>query len=996
MTSTIRTFVLTLTLFLTAIGIRTHAQSSLEPFAPSAQAALWVEETLAKMSAEERIGQLFMVAAYSNRDEKHYKEIERLIRDYHIGGLIFFQDVASRQLELTNRYQHQAKIPLLIGFDGEWGLSMRLKNTQKFPRQMTLGAIQDNEHIYKMGAAIARQCKRMGIHVNFAPVIDVNVNPANPVIGMRSFGENKYNVSDKGMAYMDGLQDNGVLACGKHFPGHGDTDVDSHKDLPTILHSRERMDSIELYPFKQLIADSLASIMVAHIHIPAYDTAKNTATTLSHNVVTDLLKKEMGFQGLIFTDALNMKGVSKYYEPGETDLKALLAGNDVLLFPLDVGKAVHQIQKALRKGTLTSADIDDHVRKILYAKHKAGLAKYKDLNPKNLYQELNSADDEALIYDLYKSALTVVKDQHNWLPIKETSNDTLASLSFYAPGKQEELKLMRDKLDFYAPFQHYDVNKKFINEKELDELLNKVKNKKHIIITWHGTSRKSKDQRELELLKSRVVEKIAPTTKMTFVLFGNPYALKSVQHFSSVICAYENNKYTLAIVPQLIFGAIGANGRLPVSPSNRIKAGEGLTKQAIGRVGFAPPELVEVNSSMLKKIDEIAFEAIKTEATPGCQIMVLRQGKIIYEKNMGHYTYDRTKKIDYKSIYDVASVTKVVATMQAVMKLYEEGKLDIDKKMKDYFPELKGSNKENMILREIMAHQAGLYPYLVHWRRGWDTEKEALDSLFFRKETISGQFEIKVADSLYVRNDIRDSIWKWTVDSELIKKDKKTNKYPYKYSDLGFYIMKRLVEQISGEPLEDYLRKHFYGPMGLRTLTYLPLLHYDKSLICPTENDELFRKQLLQGYVHDPGAAMMGGVAGHAGIFSNARELSKILQMHLWNGTYAGKKYFNTGTLSFFTKRQYDENRRGIGWDKCQPEGKGPTGEYCSLNTYGHSGFTGTGVWVDSDYDLIYIFLSNRVYPDANNKKLLKTDVRTRVQDVIYEAILEQEQVKMN
>lgn len=947
----------------------------------------WVESSLDAMTLDEKIGQLFMVAAYTNRDEAHVKEIDALIRDYHIGGLIFFQDDAQRQAELTNHYQLLAKTPLMIGIDGEWGLAMRLKYTPKFPRQMTLGATRDPAKVYQMGKTIARHCSRLGIHVNFAPVVDVNVNKNNPVIGTRAFGEERELVSQLGLAYMHGMQDHGVLACAKHFPGHGDTDMDSHLDLPTISHDRMRLDSIELYPFKKLMADSLASIMVAHIHVPAYDNAHHRATTLSHYVVTDLLRDELGYEGLVFTDALNMQGVSKYYHPGETDLLALLAGNDVLLFSMNVPKAIHQIKKALKKGLISKEELDTHVRRILMAKYTAGLHKSVPIAEENIYTDLNTPKVDAQIFDLYRSAITLAKNEVDCLPINEIPRDSIVSISFYANGDENEQHKFQDAIDLYAPCHHLSINKARMTPRTLLDDLDKIKKAKYLIIGWFDVNRRSGDRLRLQELNDFIKTNIPPTTKVIYCHFGNPYVLDELKDLSTIICAYENRGYTQEIVPQIIFGALAPRGKLPVTICPEMPYGKGETFQPIKRIGISRPELEGLDTYTLNEIESIATKAIDTLATPGCQVIVLKGGKIVYELNAGSHRYLQGPNISAASVYDIASITKVAATMQAVMKLTDEGKIDLEKKLKDYFPETDTTDKGEMRLRDVLSHQAGLFPFLQHWRKGL-TDDGGLDSVYFSRKFDELRYPNKVADSLYSLANIRDSIWQWSLESKLIDVDKETGKYPYRYSDIGFYILQRLVETVSGQSLDEYVDQNFYQPLGLRTTTFNPLNKYPRGYVVPSEEDQYFRNQLVEGYVHDPGAAMMGGVAGHAGVFSNARDLATLFQMNLWNGTYAGKKYFSQGTIDEFTRKQFEKNRRGIGWDKPQLEGGGGSGELASPNAFGHSGFTGTIAWVDPDYDLVYVFLSNRVFPKASNTILLKTDVRTRIHDTIYQAML--------
>ena len=951
----------------------------------------WVDSVMQSLTMEQRIGQLFMVAAYSNKSEKHTKEIDKLITDHHIGGLIFFQGGPVRQGILTNRYQAESKVPLMIGMDAEWGLSMRLDSTLYFPKQMTLGAIQDDKYIYKMGAEVARECRRLGVHINFAPVVDININPNNPVIGVRSFGESKINVANKGIAYMKGLQEHRVMATGKHFPGHGDTESDSHLSLPVITHDKKRLNEVELYPFRKLIEDSIMSIMVAHIHVPAYDNRENMATTLSKNVVTDLLKTELGFQGLIFTDALNMKGVSSFHKPGEVDLKALMAGNDVLLYAEDVPTAIDKILKAIRKNDLTEDEVNDHVRKILKAKFWLGLNENKPVEIVNLYEDLNSSKGKAVQMEVYAKSLTLVSNKNNYLPIKILDTTSFASIAIGLDSGN----LFQKMLDNYATIDHFTINKNS-EEIKFNELLEKLKKYEVVIIGLHNTNIFNSKNFGISENSKKFIAKLQLQNKTVLSVFGNPYSLKYFSDAPNLICAYEDNEVTNTLVPQLIFGGITVNGKLPVTANTKLPAGKGLaTNLSVNRLGYAFPENVKMDSRTLSYIDSICFKTIREGAAPGCQILVAKDGAIIFDKSYGYLSYDQSQKVNSQTLYDIASITKVAGTMQAFMFLQERGLIDLDKKASYYLPEFNGTNKEDLELRDILTHQAGLIPFIPHWKRTVDTS--TFDTLYYSKIR-SKQFPNEVIPGLYSMATMEDSIWKWTIQSNLLvvpdgdkkskKKKRSEEKHDYVYSDLGFYIAKRIVERITNQAIDEFVTDNYFTPLGLRNIMYKPLEKISINRIAPTEDDKYFRKALVRGNVHDQGAAMMGGVGGHAGIFSNAHDLAVLMQMNLQKGYYGGTRYFLPETVPVFAKRQFDTNRRGLGWDKPEGAGYGPTSYYASSNSFGHTGFTGTCAWVDPDQNIVYIFLSNRINTDASNGKLVKLGVRTAIQDVIYKSIL--------
>jgi len=949
----------------------------------------WVDSVYNAMTRQQQIGQLLMVAAYSNRGPEHAAEIENLIEEYHLGGLIFFQGGPVRQARLTNRYQAASQLPLLVAMDAEWGLAMRLDSTLRFPDAMTLGAITNNQLVYNMGAEVARQCRRLGVHVNFAPVADVNSNAANPVIGFRSFGQNKHNVTAKARAYMKGMQDNRVLATGKHFPGHGDTDADSHLTLPVVKHNMSRLKEQELFPFERLIQDSLGSVMVAHLYIPALDSAQNTPTTLSPNVINGLLKKEMGFKGLIFTDALNMQGVAKYYKPGQIEVKALQAGNDVLLFPQDVPAAVAAITKALKRKKINAQAFEQSVKKVLQTKYRLGLTQPQSVNLDNLLYDLNQPGGKALRLNLYRNAITVVNNRQKLLPFKVVDSTYFASLTLgQGPGNAFQQTLSR-----YAPFQHFNLPRlKQANSQKQGQLarrysqmFQRLRHFEVVVIGLHGISRRPKNNYGLNKDQELLIKELARYTNVVLVHFGSPYALKSFGNLPTILCAYEDLPETQRLAAEVLFGGIACKGRLPVGAGPFIPQGAGQSTPWLGRLHHALPEEQGMDARLLQRIDAIAQEAIDTRATPGCQIIVARNGAVVYEKYFGHFTYDKHQPVTFETVYDLASITKVAATLQAIMFLEERKAIDLDRRLFQYMPALRRTNKKNLTLRNILTHQAGLQPYIPFWKRtvGDSTTQEQ-----FYRPFPEGPYTLEVGPGLYGHSLLKDSIWNWTIEADLREKRRRRDPYDYKYSDMGFYIMQRLAAERLAQPMEAFVDQNFYKPLGLSTLTYLPLCSYPISRITPTEQDTYFRNYQVRGMVHDQGAAMYGGIAGHAGLFSNAWDLATLMQMNLQDGYYGGTRYFKKGTVQRFSQKQFDENRRGLGWDKpAVGEPNGPTGRFASPATFGHTGFTGTAAWADPTFGLVYVFLSNRTYPDADNYKLISNNIRTRVMDQIYESI---------
>jgi len=937
----------------------------------------WVDSVFQTLTPDDRIAQLFMVAAYSNRDTAHVNELARLIRSHHIGGLIFFQGGPVRQANMCNYLQAQSKVPLMVAMDAEWGIGMRLDSTIDYPRQMTLGAIQDNQLIYDFGKEVARQMKRMGMHINFAPVVDVNSNAANPVIGTRSFGEDMHDVAAKGIAYMKGMQDERILACAKHFPGHGDTDSDSHLTLPIINHNYHRLDSLELFPFRKMIDAGVGSIMVAHLYIPALDTTKNQASTLSGNIVTGLLKDSLGFEGIVVTDALNMKGVSQFYQPGEVDLRAFLAGNDLMEFAENVPLAIAKIRAAVDSGLVSQDEIDRRCTKILNAKAWFGLDRYRPINVKHITEDLNASRAKALDNELVSQSLTLLTNK-NAVPLKGLDRKRIACLVIDGA----EGNTFQRTLSHYAPIDNYRISVKDSAHLRYD-LLNRLKTYSTVIVSIHGLTNSVPKNYGITQELMDILSELSFSTELIVNVFGNPYALGKItglEFANAVLLSYERSETSESLAAQAIFGGISVSGRLPVTASQVFKRGVGLNTEKV-RLGYGEPFEVGMEADELLRIDSIVNDAIKQKAMPGAQVLVAKDGVVVYDRCFGHHTYDRTVPVKWDDVYDLASITKVAASLPVFMQAVDERKVNVDDKVSDHLMRLKQTNKRDMTFRDMLAHYARLKAWIPFYQKTVSNGKP-LDKYY--SDSASAEFPFQVAENMFMRKDYPDTLYRLIDESELLETKQ------YKYSDLGYYYMKQTLEQLYRKPLDARASERFYRPLGLSTMGYHPLQTIVKERLVPTELDKGFRGQLIQGYVHDPGAAMMGGVGGHAGLFSNANDLAVLTQMYLNKGTYGGERYVQTKTIEEFTKCQFckNGNRRGIGFDKPEPEGKGgPTCDCVSYLSFGHTGFTGTMVWADPDQQIVYVFLSNRVNPDAENNKLVKMDVRTKIQQVIYDSL---------
>ena len=937
----------------------------------------WVESIMSKLTLDEKIGQLFMIQAYSNKDKNHANKIIKAIKKYQIGGLIFMQGTPEKQAKLTNIYQATSKIPLLIGFDGEWGLNMRLKNSFRYPWNMTLGAVQNNKLIEQFGEQLGKHCKRIGIHVNFAPVVDINTNPKNPIIGNRSFGENKHNVTEKAIAFINGIQNIGVLANAKHFPGHGDTSTDSHKTLPLVPFGIKRLDTMELFPYKKLFKTNLTSVMVAHLNVPSLEPKPGVPTSISYKVVTKLLKEKMGFNGLIFTDALNMKGASNFAKPGDIDLAAFIAGNDILLIPEDVKVAIKKIKKAIKKHKISEERLNVSVKKILKAKYWAGLNHFTPIKEKGIQEDIITIKDKLLFRSLMKEAITLVQNKEAILPIRELSN---AKIAYVKLGDS-------DNFDFTNTLKNY-TQVDIISSENLSNLLQKLKSYTTVIIGYHKSNKtpwKSFKMTEKELTW---LEKISKNNKVILDIFASPYALLDIPNFkniNAVLVSYQNSKVSQEISAEMIFGAIETKGKLPVSIKTIFPEGTGLSTSNLMRLSYTIPEEVDMNSKILAKIDSVTTMVVDSLMAPGGQVLVARYGKVIYHKSFGYQTYAKKQAVKLTDLYDLASVTKILGGLPMIMKSEEEGLLDLDETLGELIPYLKGSNKDTITLKEALSHVGKIKPWIPYYLETIDSiTKKPFPNLYRTKK--SEGFSIKVTENLYLIDSYTDTIYKRIAEVPQLKKE------GYRYSGLLFYLFKKYLKNTFHKEMDELDNENFYKPLGATTLGYNPLNKFDKSEIAPTEVDDYYRHQILKGDVHDMGAAMMNGVSGNAGLFSNSNDVAKMMQMYLQGGFYGGKRYLETKTIDKFNHRYYakDSIRRGLGFDKPQinPEVKA-AGDLASNSSFGHSGFTGTYTWVDPENGILYVFLSNRVYPTMRNNKIGEKNIRTIIHNLIYEAIIE-------
>lgn len=948
-----------------------------------------------KLSFKEKVGQLFIYTIAPVDTKRNLELLREAVDTYKVGGLLFSGGKMQTQVDLTNRAQKQAKVPVMITFDGEWGLAMRLRGTPVFPRNMVLGCIRDNQLIYEYGREVARQCRQIGVQVNFAPVADVNINPKNPVINTRSFGEDPVQVADKVIAYAYGLEGGGVLSVCKHFPGHGDTDVDSHKALPVLPFTRERLDSVELYPFKKAIRAGLGGMMVGHLQVPAIEPIGGLPSSLSRNVVYDLLTDELAFKGLIFTDALAMKGVSGN---GNVSLQALKAGNDMVLAPRNLKDEIPAVLEAVEKGELSKEDIENKCRKVLTYKYVLGLKKKPFVQLSGLEQRVNSPQARDLIRRLNQAAITVLNNKNHILPLHADKAQRIALLEVGKPGETETLAKQMSR---YASLSRFRLRPNQ-TEEENRRLRDSLAAYKRIVIAVS-------EQRLAPY--HPFFAKFAPESPAIYLFFTPGKMMlqihRAVSDASAVVLGHSHNSDVQRQTADILFAKATADGRLSASLGGLFPTGAGVTITPESPSHFIPEEY-GLSSALLKKIDTIALDGIQQGAYPGCQVVVLKNGHIMFDKAFGTYAGKGSPRVESTDIYDLASLSKTTGTLLAVMKLYDKGRFNLTDKISDYLPFLQRTDKKDITIREILYHQSGLPPWLPFYQEAID--KDSYDGrLFsarkdaqhpvrigtatwanpkfkFKSEYISpvktGDYTVQICDSLWLNRSFRKVIEEKIVETPLKQKR-------YVYSDIGFILLGMLVEQLAGMPMEAYLQREFYGPMGLERTGYLPLRRFAKSEIVPSNKDRFLRKETLQGFVHDEASAFFGGLAGNAGLFSTAREVAHIYQMLLNGGEIDGKRYLSKETCQLFTTEVSKISRRGLGFDKpdMQDSKKGNCASVAPAGVYGHTGFTGTCAWVDPENELVYVFLSNRIYPDVTNRKLNQLHIRERIQEAIYGAM---------
>ena len=929
----------------------------------------WVDSVYQTLKPQDKVSQLFMAPLSANAKPAEVEAIKRQLSEFKVGGLYVTRGGLTNCAKLINQLQAHSATPLLVGINAEWGVGQTLDSTMSFQKPLVLGAIKSDSLVYAVGSEIANQMKLLGLHINFAPHADLQINKQNPEIALRYFGDRKFNVTKKSLALMKGLQDNGIIACAKHLPsGEGENQKENKDNVS--LYDINRLDTLEFYPYQKMIEGGLKGLLTSHLHFSMQGKKGSLPASVSELFISEVLKKKIGFNGLTFSEIPYLQSVASKKRNGDTELLAFSVGNDVLIAPLSIKAARRKILRAIKKDASLKKQLEGSVKKILEAKYDAGLPRRIPIKLEGLYDSINNGHALYLRQLVAEASVTLVRNDKRLLPIQTLDNKKFLSISIGEERNNE----FNHYLSKYAEFEFFHIKK----AADTISVKQQIAHADIIVVSILPSAYLI----EKELV--RFVRNLATQKEVVLAHFSNPYSLKDFESISTLIAGYTDEDLMPKVAAEIIFGGIRSKGALPVSVSQALPFGKSIESSTYNRFSYTQPEAVGMSAKTLNQIETIAKEAIASGATPGCHVFVARHGKVVYEKSFGSLMYDKKLPVTDETIYDLASVTKVSATLQAVMFMHERGLIDINKKASVYLPELKNSNKKDFIIKDILTHQAGLWPFLPFWAH---TIKDSLHLPQYYNKQPTKEYPFPVSENLFANKSMKDSLWHWIVNSKIVEKTPRTP-YAYKYSDMGFYIMQHLAEKMLNQPQEDFLDQNLYHPLGAYTTGYLPLRKFPAERIAPTEDDKTFRRSLLRGHVHDQGAAMHGGIAGHAGLFSDANDLGKLAQMWLNKGSYGGVQFFKPETIELFTNKQFENSRRGLGWDKPTPgDPSGPTSLLASTKTFGHTGFTGTCVWVDPEYDLVYIFLSNRVYPDMNNNKLLNANIRPRIQDVIYKSI---------
>lgn len=917
----------------------------------------WADDRLAAMTLAQKVAQLFSARVYGHYqsvEDETYRDLVDLVERFEIGGLVFFQGDPLSQAILTQDLQARAEVPLLIGQDMEWGPGMRLDRATTFPPAMALGATRDRQHAYTAGYVTGLEARALGVAQVYAPVADLNTNPRNPVINTRAFGEDPDLVAEMVTAYVDGLQDAGVLATVKHFPGHGPTDVDSHYDLPVVSSDRAQLDSLDLVPFRAALDAGVLSVMTAHIHYPALEPDDRTPGTLSPNVVQSILRDDLGFDGLVVTDGLDMRGITRYWGVGEAAVRALEAGADQLLLSTDPYAARTAILNAIRRGRLTEERIDRSVRRILRAKEWARLNDPSTVDLATVRQTVATPAHRAAAAAAARDAVTLVRNEGDLVP-------------FTGPAKRLHVIVLSDGTspstgrDFVRALRTHGNTRRVTStlldrrssDADYEQALGAAQQYRGDAVVVAAYQRAGTPGEGIVLAadQQRFLNRlVALEQPVALVAFGNPYVALDVDAMpTAYLVAYGRDDATEEAVAQALGGQASIRGRLPITLPDVAAYGTGIDRPAT-RLRPALSAAIGANPAPLRTIDSLIQRTITERGFPAAAVAIGRGDVLVKLDGYGYLTYDSDRRVTPETPFDLASLTKVIATTTAAMKLYEEGRLDLDAPLAHYLPAFASNGKAAITVRDVLTHTSGLIPFVPFHREGITTREGVIEAI---------------------------------MNTELIYEPGTD----MRYSDFNMIALALAIENITGQPFEDYVEETIFEPLGMTRTGFRGTGQPDPEVV-PTEVDDYFRNRLVQGEVHDETSWILGGVAGHAGLFSTAEDLATFAHMLVNDGRANGQQFLRPETIRLFTTSVDPVNHtRALGWDTKSPEGYSSAGRRFGPLSFGHTGFTGTSLWIDPEQDLFVILLTNRVYPTRENRA--HVPLRPAIADLAYEALVD-------
>jgi len=925
----------------------------------------WAEETLSMLSLREKIAQMMiyhMNMRFKDVSESKWENIQSLIKTDGIGGIHLWYGDGSSSVAMMNEMQQQSKVPIIFDADIEYGLNQRFPSGTDFPPLMAIAATGNPENAYAVGAIVANEARSVGIHWNLSPVMDVNNNPDNPIINVRSFGEDPDLVSDFGVPYMKGLQDNGMLATAKHFPGHGDTETDSHSSLAMIPSDSARLWSVEIPPFQTMADEGVDAIMVAHVHAPDYQMGAEDPATLSSFWIQDVLRNRIGFNGTVITDAMGMGGIVKNYSKSYALIKTIQAGSDVIIQNYDLKGAVDVVETAVLNGSISEERINQSALKMLRMKEKVGLHKQSNINLQHARTILNDKEHKSTARRIASEAITCVKLDKNLLPLSATQTDTLYVIDLYDSENNHNQSKITKALKSERIVLHSFQVEESDSKQSLELIVSQIPKNARVLINAFAVPKAWKNRIFLPENETDFVNLlIEKTNRIILASMGTPYLIQEFPDIPVNVCGYKGNDVMTSAMANALLGKTEITGILPVSIPGIADIGHGIHikrnfQKKNGKSYSKGEEIVQILPSEINVKNDLVLslmnDAVKDSAWPGGVILGAKDGKIFLKEGVGFHTYAKEKPTQSSDIFDLASITKVISTTSAIMKLVDMNKISLDDYVVKHLPEFKGKQpeyyeqKSKTTIRHLLTHTAGLSPFKQYYKM--DTSMDArLDSVF-NTEPI------------------------YTLESQT------------KYSDVGLITLGKLVEAASGTSLDYFVDSLIFQPLGMTSTFYNPSeekLHR----IVPTEINP--NDRLIYGIVHDENAYSIGGVAGHAGLFSTARDLARFSQMMLNGGIYGWKRIFREKTVKEFTRRAnvIEGSSRCLGWDSPKDEASG--GVFLSDSSFGHTGFTGTSLWIDPDNDIIVILLTNAVHPNRKSKSPKYYEWRQRIHSAVYESL---------